>query len=204
VIGLTGGIGSGKSTVSRLLADVGVPIIDADIIARDVVEPGQPALAEIVRHFGLGVLRPSGELDRERLGKLVFGEQHDLARLEEILHPRIIARMNIRTRELDASYCVWAIPLLLEKNQRQQVDRVLVVDVSPEVQIARARARDGRSQNDVEAILSKQMERRERLAMADDVIDNGGDLSQLRDQVLALHGRYSKIAKNPLRQPSHW
>ena len=200
VIGLTGGIGSGKSTVSQLLAEAGVPVIDADIIAREVVEPGQPALEEIVEQFGPGVLQPSGHLDRGRLAKLVFKEPEHLARLEEILHPRIIARMKSKTRALSAPYCVWAIPLLLESNQRQEVDRVLVVDVAPEVQVKRVRARDGRSEDDVEAILSNQMARGERLAMADDVIDNRGDFAQLRDQVLALHKRYTKIAQNPLRQ----
>ena len=110
--------------------------------------------------------------------------------------------MHTRTRDLDGSYCVWAIPLLLETNQRQLVDRVLVIDVSPDAQIARVRARDGRSQDDVEAILSNQLERSKRLAMADDVIDNGGDLAQLRAQVLALHERYSKMGASPLRQTS--
>ena len=193
-IGLTGGIGSGKSTTAELFAALGVPVIDADLIARELVEPGQPALAEIVAAFGDDAVDAQGNVDRRRLRQRVFADLTQRKRLEAILHPRIHAEMARRTRAQSAPYVVLVIPLLLEADQRDLVDRVLVVDASPEAQRQRAGKRDGLTAEQVDAMLAAQCNRRQRLDQADDVIDNNGDLRALQRQVNALHRRYLDLA----------
>jgi dephospho-CoA kinase len=189
-VGLTGGIGSGKSTVANLFAELGVPIIDADRVAREVVEPGERALEEVVAAFGPGVLEPTGRLDRAALRARIFANEQDRTRLEAILHPRIRARMETLAEEASAPYCVLCIPLLVETRQLDLVDRVLVVDAPEELQVARVCARDGLAADSVQAILRAQAPREARLAAADDVVRNGGDVADLRRQVEALHRRY--------------
>ena len=189
-IGLTGGIGSGKSTVAELFAARGVPIIDADVIARELVAPGQPALAAIVTAFGSEILNAEGALDRVRLRERVFADSKQRLQLEAILHPRIRAEMTTHIAILDASYVMLVIPLLFEAAQTDMVDRVLVVDVSPEVQRERVAARDALSQQQIEAILTAQLDREHRIQRADDVIDNSGDLAALEQQVDTLHRKY--------------
>lgn len=193
-IGLTGGIGSGKSTVADLFAARGVPVIDADAIARDVVEPGQPALAEIITAFGSDIVDAQGRLDRARLRARVFDDASQRKRLEAILHPRIRAVMAERAAAQTAPYVLLVIPLLFEADQRDLVDRVLVVDATPEIQHARVSARDHLPPEQIDAILVAQMDRQQRRDRADDVIDNSGDPAALEHQVEALHRRYLGLA----------
>ena len=176
VIGLTGGIGSGKSAVEALFSELGVPVIDADRIARQVVEPGQPALDEIKAQFGEAVLDAQGALNRRRLRKLVFDDAALRKALESILHPRIRARIAEELSALSAPYAIVAIPLLIETGPYQEVDRVLVVDCPEEEQIRRICQRDKVSAAQAAAIMATQATREERLSAADDIIDNAGAL----------------------------
>ena len=194
VIGLTGGIGSGKSTVAGMFAAMGVPVIDMDQIARQVVEPGQPALVEITREFGIEFLDDTGKLDRRRLRKLIFDSTEKRHRLEAILHPLIRKETKRQLAELDTAYCIVVIPLLLESDQCPFVDRILVVDVPESVQISRTMLRDGVSKAAVEKILAAQIDRNSRLAAADDVIDNSADLAQVRNSVAELDRQYREQA----------
>ncbi|NIP73412.1 MAG: dephospho-CoA kinase, partial [Gammaproteobacteria bacterium] len=159
IVGLTGGIGSGKSTAAEMFHARGVPVIDADALARELVRPGMPALEEIVRIFGRDVLDAEGRLDRAQLADMVFTDAGNRRRLEQILHPRIRRAMQERLRELKALYCILVIPLLLETGQTGLVHRVLVVDADPEIQAQRAARRGGVSRERVEAIMTTQASR---------------------------------------------
>jgi dephospho-CoA kinase len=192
-IGLTGGIGSGKSAVAERFAARGVPVIDTDVVAREVVAPGEPALAEIVAAFGPDVLDEQGRLDRRRLRERVFADAAARRQLESILHPRIRAAVQQRIEALSAPYCIIVVPLLIETGFGP-VDRVLVVDVDETQQIERTRQRDRVSAESVRRIMEAQASRSERLARADDVIDNNGGLEALDRQVEALHRRYLALA----------
>lgn len=194
VIGLTGGIGSGKSTVARCFFMLGVPVVDADDVARDVVAPGSDGLREIIEHFGNGILHADGSLDRAQLRKLIFEHPAQRRVLEDILHPRIYAEMRRRISALAAPYCLAVIPLLLETGQRHFVDRVLVVDVADDVQRARARSRDRATAAEIDAVMRTQLDRQTRLAAADDIIDNSVDAHHLERQVQQLHRRYLALA----------
>jgi len=193
-IGLTGGIASGKSAVARLFAERGVPVLDTDQIARDVVEPGQPALAEVAAAFGPGVLAADGRLDRRALRQLVFADPAARRRLEGILHPAIRAELARRSAAAGGPYQVWVIPLLVEGGGIDRVDRVLVVDCPVETQLARLQARDHESEDSARGILAVQASREQRLAAADDVISNDGPLEALTRQVAELDARYREIA----------
>lgn len=190
VVGLTGGIGSGKSTAAAMFAELGVPVIDADEIARELVVPGAVALDEIRDAFGDGVLAADGGLDRRRLREAIFGDAAAKRRLESILHPRVYEELGRRLEGLGAPYAIVVVPLLLETGGRELVDRVLVVDVSRRTQIARTRSRDGVSREEVEKILEAQTDRDARLEAADDVLDNEADTQTLRARVRSLHERY--------------
>jgi dephospho-CoA kinase len=192
-IGLTGGIGCGKTRVANLFAEQGVPVLDSDLIARELVEPGTAALAEIVRVFGDGVLL-AGCLNRALLRTLVFQDAERKRQLEAILHPAIYRELRIRIERLQAPYCILAIPLLLETGQRAFVDRVLVVDSAPELQMARVMRRDHLDEASVRQIMVTQASRADRLAAADDVVDNNDGLEALRLQVGRLHRRYVALA----------
>lgn len=193
-VGLTGGIGCGKSTVARTFAALGVPVIDADLIARELVRPGSPALAAIVRAFGPGVLTVSGELDRRALRERVFRDPEARARLEALLHPLVREAIAARRREIRAPYCLIVVPLLIEAGMTDLVDRVLVVDCDPEQQLKRVCARDGVEPAQVRAIMQAQADRGTRLAAADDVIENRGSEAELERSVRALHRRYLDLA----------
>jgi len=193
-IGLTGGIGSGKSTVAGHFAQQGVPVIDADQLAREVVTPGSPALSEIAAVFGPEMIQKDGTLDRSRLRRRVFTDPRQRQRLEAILHPRIYAEMRRRIQSLQAPYCVLVIPLLLETRATAMVDRVLVVDAPESLQRQRVKQRGGMEDETLEAILRTQLDRAERLRGATDIIANDGDLPHLQRQVSALHGRYLALA----------
>ena len=193
-IGLTGGIGSGKSTVAALFAAHGVPIIDADAIAHEITLPGTAATTQILQTFGPDIADTSGGIDRQRLAQRIFNDRKERERLEEILHPLIRAEMQRRQTALTAPYCLLVIPLLYEASQRDLVDRVLVVDVDESMQISRVAARDGRNEAEIRAILSTQADRAQRLSMADDCITNSGNLAELQSQVEALHREYLALA----------
>jgi dephospho-CoA kinase len=196
-IGLTGGIASGKSTVAQRFAELGVPVIDADESARIVVAPGSPGLAEVVGKFGENLLTPDGELDRRPLRKLIFSDPGRRHELEAILHPLIRADMEHRASVASGPYLVMAIPLLIENGGRgrEQVDRVLVVDVDEQVQLKRIVERDGGTMEQAKAILAAQATRTARLQAADDVLPNAGSLSELRHGVDQLHQRYVDLAR---------
>jgi dephospho-CoA kinase len=193
-VALTGGIASGKTTVANLFAALGVPVIDTDVIARQVVEPGRPALAEVVAAFGPGVLGADGRIDRRRLRERIFADPADRQRLEAILHPAIRAEMERQSREAGSAYQVLVIPLLTEGRRRDHVDRVLLVDVPEELQVQRLMLRDGVTHEQAQASLNAQASRAERLAMADDVVRNTGRVDDLRERVAALHAQYLTLA----------
>ncbi len=193
-VGLTGGIASGKSTVSRLFGALGVPIIDMDQVAREVVEPGQPPLERLVERFGTAILTPDGHLDRPKLREIVFSDPKARADLEALTHPAIGAAVQARTDTAGGPYQVIVIPLLVEKHLGSQVDRVLVVDCDEELQLRRVQNRDGSSPEQARAILGAQASRATRLKAAHDVIENNGEMSALRSQVNALHARYLEMA----------
>ena len=199
-IGLTGGIASGKSTVARRFAELGVPVIDADESARAVVAMGTPGLAEIIGKFGENLLTAEGALDRRALRNLIFADPHRRHELEAILHPLIRADMERRASAASGPYLIMDIPLLVETGGRDRVDRVLVVDVDETVQLQRLLERDGGGQDEARAILAAQVSRTTRLKAADDVIVNGGTLSALRDAVDRVHRNYLKLAGGPAAQ----
>lgn len=186
-IGLTGGIGSGKSAVSARFEELGVPVIDTDVIARQLVTPGSSALEEIVNTFGSGVLTEDGELDRKALGRAVFDDKSLKYKLESILHPRIKDETLRQVRKIDAPYCVLVVPLLLETNFVDLVDKVLVVDAPKESRLVWVSKRDGLSNAEIKKIMAVQSSREERLDAADFLIENDGSIDQLRDKVDVLH-----------------
>lgn len=189
-VGLTGGIASGKSTVANLFADLGVTIVDTDVIAREVVAPGSPLLPKIAEHFGRDVLAADGSLDRRALRERIFADPAERQWLEQLTHPEIRRLTDERSDAAPGPYSIVAIPLLVETGGKDRFDRVLVVDCEPELQIARLQARDGSTRALAEAALAAQASRAERLAVADDVIHNDGDIAHLRDQVERLHRAY--------------
>jgi dephospho-CoA kinase len=193
-VALTGGIASGKSTVADLFAALGVPVIDTDVIARQVVEPGQPALAKVVTEFGAEVLDATGRIDRRRMRERIFADPDAKRRLESILHPAIRAEMARQSLAAPGPYQVLVIPLLTEGGSRDHVDRVLLVDVPEELQVQRLMMRDGVSHGQALASLNAQATRAERLAMADDIVRNTGRVEELRDAVAALDAKYRRLA----------
>jgi dephospho-CoA kinase len=193
-IGLTGGIASGKSTVVRRFRELGVPVIDADEVARAVVALGQPGLKQVVERFGPGILSPSGEINRRALRDRVFADADSRKDLEAILHPRIRAEMARLAETASGPYLVMAIPLLVEGGSHADLDRILVVDLDEAMQLARLMERDGSSDSQARAMLAAQASRAERLARADDILDNSGTVEQLRQNVDRLHERYRGIA----------
>ena len=196
VVGVTGGIGSGKSTAARLFAECGAGLVDTDEIALRLTQPGQPAVAEIARRFGPQYLTPAGALDRQRMRSHVFSDPGAKAQLEAILHPLIRMQVAEQVRASDAPYVLVLIPLLVETGGYPTlVQRILVIDADEAVQIARTMARSALSEEQVRAIMRTQATREQRLAAADDIIDNNGDLEQLRLQVQALHARYLEMTR---------
>lgn len=196
-IGLTGGIGSGKSTVTRLFSELGVPIIDTDRIAHSLVEPGQPALAQLTAAFGHDILDRHGRLNRTKMRERVFNDETDRQRLESILHPLIRQQVRQSLETLRSSYVVIAIPLLLEKGWQAEVDRILVVDTDETRQVERTVKRDGITPEQVRQIMRTQVSRQQRLAVADDVLHNDGSPAELSEQVQRLHKNYLQLAKTP-------
>lgn len=183
-VGLTGGIGSGKSEVSRRLAEHGAVVVDADAAAREVVEPGTPGLAEVVAEFGEGVLLPDGSLDRERLGSIVFADEERRARLNAIVHPRVGERMRELVEQAPGdAIVVYDVPLIAENGLAGMYDLVVVVDTPVEEQVRRLTGRRGMTEADARARIAAQATRERRLEIADRVIDNSGTLERLAGQV---------------------
>lgn len=196
VIGVTGGIGSGKTTVTDRFAGHGIDIIDADIIARDVVAPNSSALAAISEHFGSDIIDASGNLNRAALRQRVFANEAEKTWLNKLLHPLIRQQIEAALKAAASPYCILVAPLLLENKLTYLTDRVLVVDVSVETQIARTMARDENERAQVEAIIAAQMDRDSRLAQADDVVNNELSRAEVYDAVDQLHQQYLTLAAN--------
>jgi dephospho-CoA kinase len=189
-VALTGGIASGKSTVADLFARRGVPVIDTDMIAREVVEPGAPALAQVVSAFGPGILGPDGRMDRRAMRERIFSDPDAKRRLEAILHPAIRAEMEHQSKAASGPYQILVIPLFTEGGRRDHVDRVLLVDVPEALQVERLMLRDGVTHEQAAASLNAQATRAQRLALADDVIHNTGQVTGLAERVAELHEKY--------------
>ncbi len=194
-VGLTGGIGSGKSAASGCFADLGAVVVDADVVAHELVEPGMPALAEIVQTFGKPVLDHDLRLDRSALRAIVFADDDKRARLEAILHPRIFPEMLQRADASDAAYVVFCIPLLVESGHRARFGRIVVVDCPEDLQIQRVMERDNLTAEQARAIMRTQATRDQRLAQADDVIHNDRDFEFLEQQIRELHSQYLQFSK---------
>jgi dephospho-CoA kinase len=195
VIGLTGGIASGKSVVAERFAARGVPVLDTDVIARDVVAPGTPGLGSVREAFGDEVIDADGGLDRRELRRRIFADPALRERLENILHPLIRVELAARAAAAGGPYQIHVIPLLVEKGLRDRVDRVLLVDCSETTQAARLMARDGETTEGAQRILAAQSSRAERRAVADDILVNDGDLSGLDVAVARLDARYRQLAR---------
>lgn len=190
IVGLTGGIGSGKSTVANLFAKLGVPIIDTDHIARELSETNKSVAAEIRKKFGAEVVSPSGELDRRKLRDIIFSNDEKRKQLEEILHPLIREEISRTVKTFNYPYCIVVIPLLFEKDPNPLINRILVVDTLENLQISRTRARDNVDDEHVQAIMKSQVKRSHRLEKANDVIVNDKKIEDLRIQVKKLHDYY--------------
>jgi len=193
-IGLTGGIGSGKTTACRLFSGLGVPVIDADQITRDLTCPGKPLLDIIACEFGRDLINDDGELNRERMRRIIFNDLNARKKLESILHPMVYSEIEQTIGEIVADYCIVSIPLLLETGNPRQFDRILVIDVPEDIQRERAARRDNTDPIAIQSIIDSQISRSERLKMADDVIQNNGDLASLERQIRQLHEKYTALA----------
>ncbi|QJT23460.1 dephospho-CoA kinase [Aeromonas media] len=201
VVAITGGIGSGKTTVANQFAALGIEVVDADLIAREVVEPGTPALTAIASHFGPGILDEQGRLDRRALRERIFSDPAAKSWLNALLHPIIRSEMLRQCAAANSPYCLLVVPLLVENRLTELADRVLVIDVDEATQIERTCRRDGVNREQAQAILASQASRSERLAMADDVLDNqSGTTETIRERILALHETYLAFASQQAPQ----
>ena len=193
-VGITGGIGSGKTTVTNILKELGVEIIDADEIAREVVRPGTPALVQITQRYGPDILLADGGLNRTKLRTLVFAAPEEKAWLEALLHPLILQLCKERLEQTHSAYAVLSSPLLIESGQHRVVDRVLVVDIPEALQLSRTANRDNSSPEQIQQIIESQLSRQERLSYADNILDNSLDEQQLRLAIEKLHIEYLKYS----------
>lgn len=197
-VGLTGGIGSGKTTVSDRFEELGAPVIDTDVLARDVVAPGEPALEQLVDAFGRGILLDDGTLDRAGLRQQAFADPEARRRMEAILHPAIRQRLRARLKALtrrDEPYCVIVVPLLVETDFQEMVDRVLVIEAPRDRRIQWVTARSGMSRDEVEKIMDSQASAGERAQVAHDIVNNDGSLDDLLEKVDRLHAKYLVVPK---------
>lgn len=195
VVGITGGIGSGKTTATDYFAELGIDIIDADVASRVVVEPGTPALQAISQHFGDGILLADGGLDRAALRQRIFADREQKLWLESLLHPLIAEHISRSLAEAKSPYAIFVSPLLVESEQSRLCDRILVIDVPEQLQVSRTVARDNNDPDQVERIIASQASRQQRLAKADDVIENTGELAGLYRQIDELHRKYLRLAQ---------
>lgn len=201
VVGLTGGIASGKSLVGAMFVKLGAALVDTDVVAREVVALGEPGLAAVAAEFGRRVLLPSGELNRPALRSLVFADETKRLKLEAILHPLIRARTLAKLEELDAPYALVAVPLLVETNFGELVDRILVIDAPESTQLERLMRRDAIPKPEAVEMVRAQVDRATRLKAAHDIIDNSGTIEATRRQVELAHRRYLDLAAQRARQP---
>lgn len=197
VVGLTGGIGSGKSAAADRFAELGIAVVDADLASRAVVEPGSKALPEIAAHFGADILQADGQLDRSALRHRVFADPDERQWLQTLLHPLINAYLRTHLEQATSAYAVLVNPLLFETRQHGWCQRTLVIDVPEETQIARTMARDNNTREQVENILRAQASRSERNALADDIVPNTGSLKDLHTEIDRLHQLYTDLCQNP-------
>ena len=195
IIGLTGGIGSGKSVASDKFKSLGIVVVDADVASRTVVEPGKPALKEIQDHFGSGIITAEGKLDRNKLREIIATDAKERKWLESVLHPKIGEQITKEISESTSVYTLFVAPLLLETNSQEMCSRVVVVDVPKDVQIQRTAKRDKVSSNQVEQMVAAQMKREKRLEKADDILLNNGTIEDLEKQVEELHKKYIQMAE---------
>ncbi|MFT4561573.1 MAG: dephospho-CoA kinase [Gammaproteobacteria bacterium] len=195
VVGLTGGIGSGKSAVCREFERLDVPIVDADIASREVVALGTTGLLAVVTAFSTDILNTEGTIDRAKLRQLIFEDESKRKKLESILHPLIRDRINSQLEEIQSPYCILCVPLLVEKRGYENLDRILVIDCPIEIQIERVMARDDLTRVQVESIMQTQASREQRLRLADDIVENAAGLDSLRGPVEALHTKYLMAAE---------
>ncbi|MCT8127273.1 dephospho-CoA kinase [Alishewanella sp. BS5-314] len=195
LIGLTGGIGSGKSTVAEAFRELGADYVDADQVARQVVAPGSACLQRIVEHFGPQILNSDASLNRPLLRQLIFSDAAEKLWLEQLLHPAIREQLFQQLKQLTTPYALLVAPLLLENQLDQFTDRVLVVDISEQTQLSRTMTRDQNSAEQVKAIMASQLSRSARLARADDLLDNNGNLAQLIEQIQHLHEKYLELSQ---------
>lgn len=196
IIGLTGGIGSGKSEASKRFAKRGILVVDADIVAREVVEPGSTALTQIATHFGPDILDSTGNLNRGALREIIFSSPLEKQWLESLLHPIINNSIKHQLASASSAYSILASPLLLETQQFQLVDRILVIDTSEQLQIERASHRDQNNETQIKAIMQTQLSRQERCARATDIIQNHGSINELDTQIEKLHLLYLELAQS--------
>jgi dephospho-CoA kinase len=197
VIGLTGGIGSGKTTIANFFRDLGVDIVDADIAARTVVEPGSIALAKISQYFGLQFIQPDGTLNRSLLRSQIFSNEQDKHWLNNLLHPLIRQTMLEEIQQSQSPYCLLVAPLLIENNLQSLVARILVIDIKESEQVKRAASRDPSSIDEIKRIMASQISREKRLTYADDIINNSqSDLSIIKNDVIKLDLKYRNLASN--------
>lgn len=201
VVGVTGGIGSGKTAATARFAALGITIVDADIASRIVVEPGSSALQKIAEHFGPAILLADGSLNRAALRQIIFADPSEKAWLEQLLHPLIAAEIRRQLETADSPYVIFVSPLLTESNQHKLCDRILVIDVPEDLQLQRTMQRDNNDAAQVQRIIASQASRQHRLQYADDIIENTGSLEYLSEQVAALHARYLELAREKSRQP---
>ncbi len=193
-VGLTGGIGCGKSTVARIFANLNIPVFDADEIAHRLVEKGQPALAQIQQEFGTAILNPDGSLNRQNLREIIFSDLKQKQKLESILHPLIYKTLQTELEQLVAPYCIISIPLLFETDMTHFVDRILVIDCPVETQIERVKIRDNLTIERIQSIIDNQVSRAYRKAKAEDLIDNSTTDYRLAEQVKKLHNLYLSLS----------
>lgn len=198
IIGLTGGIGSGKSTVANFFINQKIAVVNADVVAREVVSIGEPALDRIAEHFGHDILLSDGQLNRAKLRTIIFANKEEKQWLEALLHPTINQSILQRIKQAQSPYCILESPLLLEGSQKEWVDRILVVDVPEKIQLTRAMKRDDSDAKTIQAIIDAQISRAKRLNMANDVIDNSRDLPWLEEQFNSLHLKYLQLASEDL------
>ena len=187
VVGITGGVGSGKTTAGEYFAQLGIGVVDADVAARTIMEPGRPALAAVRKHFGAGLLCADGTLDRRQLRARVFSEPAQREWLEQLTHPLIAREINAQLQRIHSTYAILVSPLLLEAGQQSLCDQVLVVDAPEQLQLARTMARDNNDEAQVRRIMATQLQRQKRLAQADYILDNSGEPDELRSAVAAIH-----------------
>jgi len=194
VIGLTGGIGSGKSTVASIFVNLGIEVINADQLARDVVEPGSPALVTIVERYGEYILQEDGSLNRSQLREIVFADANEREWLEQLTHPLIAQLIKDQLRAVSSPYAILESPLLIETDQKELVDRILVIDIVEETQLQRTLARDDSTEATIKAIVNSQIPREQRLEAADDIVDNSAKFGATEREVLRLHDQYLLMA----------